>query len=185
MGEQATLFSSERRASAVFSECSHAQHKKGCAEACVGRLYRYLLRWPTGVDNERAALFALANPSTANAEKPDPTVARCINYAKSWGYGWCVVVNARAWRATDPKDVPEDPAAVGPHTDEHIQSALRTADLVVCGWGKLGGARGPAVLRLIRATGKVPHAIALNKDGSPQHPLYLSASLKPFPMEGR
>lgn len=185
MGDQVSLFASERRASAVFSECTYTTHRQGCAESCVGRLYRYTLRWPTGVDNERNALFVLANPSTADAEKPDPTVARCIEYARRWGFGWCVVVNARAWRATEPKDVPADPIAIGPRTDEYIRRALRTADLVVCGWGKLGGARGLAVLHLIRGMGKVPNALALNKDGSPQHPLYLSASLNPFPMEGR
>lgn len=39
---------------------------------------------------------------------------------------------------------------------------------------------GPA---LIRSARKVPHALKLNDDGSPTHPLYLSSKLKPFPME--
>jgi hypothetical protein len=79
--------------------------------------------------------------------------------------------------------VPPDPLAIGPHNATHLAALCKQADLVVCGWGKLGGAMGPSTLELIRSTGKVPHALKLNNDGSPAHPLYLSASLKPQPME--
>jgi hypothetical protein len=54
---------------------------------------------------------------------------------------------------------------------------------VVFGFGKLGGQLGRSAIETIRGLGNVPHALHLNKDGSPQHPLYLSGSLKPFPME--
>jgi len=104
--------------------------------------YRYVLAWPAKKDGHGIALFVLANPSTATAEQTDPTVARCIAYATRWGYGWCHVVNARAWRATDPKLVPSDPLAIGPENDEHIGCQVRLANIIVCGWGKLGGERG-------------------------------------------
>lgn len=161
-------FPSERKPRAIFSACSR---------------YRYFLTWPTMRRRSDArVLFALANPSTATAEQTDPTVARCIDYAERWGFGWCDVVNARAWRGTDPTTLPADPEAVGQFNDAHIWTAALAAELVVCGWGKLGGSQGPSVLRLIRDAGKVPHALRLNKDGSPQHPLYLPGDLQPFPM---
>ncbi len=144
--------------------------------------YRYVLAWPTGLDNDRYALFILANPSTATAEQTDATVARCIAYAKRWGYGWCYVVNARAWRETNPRLVPADPLAIGPKNDEHILRVAAAADIVLCGWGQLAGARGPVMLDLIRQAGKVPHALKLNKDGAPAHPLYLRADARPVPM---
>lgn len=144
--------------------------------------YRYFLAWPTGVDNERIALGVFANPSTATAEQTDPTVRRWIGYCRACGFGWAWVCNVRAWRETDPKKVPPDPAAIGPENDRHIVQAALGAELVVCGWGKLGGARGPVVLDLLRSAGVVPHALALNADGSPRHPLYLGASLQPSPM---
>lgn len=170
-----------RRPFALFSGCT--THWSSCEEqACVGRPYRYVLSWPTGVDNNRVCMFALANPSTASAEQTDATVARCIAYAKRWGFGWCEVVNARAWRATDPKAVPADPEAVGPRNDDIVLSSAESAELVVCGWGKLAGERGPVMLDLIRNAGKVPHALKLNADLSPAHPLYLRADLEPFPM---
>jgi hypothetical protein len=170
----------------VFSECSRHltwNSKPLCIEACRERRYRYQLWWPTAVDNDRACLGIFANPSTATADQLDRTLTRWRNYCQAWGYGWSVTANVRAWRETNPKLVPPDPLAIGPHNATHLAALCKQADLVVCGWGKLGGRRGPEVLRLIREAGKVPHALKLNQDGSPQHPLFLRADLKPFPME--
>lgn len=150
--------------------------------------YRYLLRIPLSLD-PRVLLFVMANPSQAivvdGAFKSDNTVDRCIDYGRRWGYGTLVVTNARAWRETHAELVPEDPEAIGPDNDVWIERAAGEADLVVCGWGKLGGARGPVVLDLIRKCGKVPHALVLNQDGSPSHPLYLKSTLVPFAMPER
>jgi hypothetical protein len=166
---------------ATFSRCG--QHGSDCAdEFCTGRPYRYFLAFPTGAANARAALGIFANPSTATPADPDPTVTRWIDYCRRWGFGWAWVANARAWRETDPKKMPADPQAIGPENDVHLQHFIVQADLIVCGWGKLAGPRGPRVLELVRAAGKVPHALKLNGDGSPTHPLYLAASLVPFPM---
>jgi hypothetical protein len=157
--------------------------------------YRYVLTWPTGyiyepgfVPDERYALFVLANPSTATAEQTDPTVSRCIAYARRWGFGWCRVVNVRAWRETDPRKLPADPLAISdpeaPNwNDTVIQQQAVGATIVVCGWGKLAGERGPHVLSLLRDAGVTPHALKVNKDGSPAHPLYLRADALPFPMK--
>lgn len=138
--------------------------------------YRYVLAWPTGLDNDRYALFILANPSTATAEQTDPTVARCIAYAKRWGYGWCRVVNVRAWRETNPKLVPADPLAISEPgdralNDDTIQAQAMGAAIVICGWGQLAGPLGPNVLAYLRAAGVTPHALAVNDDGTPRHPL--------------
>jgi hypothetical protein len=152
---------------AVFSPCER---------------YRYVLAWPTGLAGDRYALFVLANPSTATAEQTDPTVARCIGYARRWGYGWARVVNVRAWRETDPKKVPADPLAIGPENRHHITHQVRGAGVVVCGWGKLGGAQGEEALAIIRAAGAMPHALRLNMDGTPSHPLYLPSAAELIPM---
>jgi hypothetical protein len=170
-----------RKPYALFSPCS--MHGEECTlAACRERHYRYRLYWPTGIDNERTAVGCFANPSTATAEETDPTVARWIDYCRRWGYGWAGVVNVRAWRATEPKDVPPDPDGIGDDNEKHIAEAVAAAEIVVCGWGKLGGDLGPRTLRLLRDLGYVPMALARNKDGSPGHPLYLKASLKPFPI---
>jgi hypothetical protein len=144
--------------------------------------YRYFLAWPTAVDNDRAALGVFANPSTATHMKTDRTVDRWIDYCGRWGYGWAWVCNVRAWRETNPKLVPPDPLAIGPSNSDEICRAALRAELVVCGWGKLGGCAVAAALAAIRTAGKTPHALKLNKDGSPAHPLYLRTTLTPFPM---
>jgi hypothetical protein len=172
----------DRRPWAIFSEC--AVHEDECPDrACVGRRYRYLLAWPTGLDNDRIALWSLANPSKATPYQLDPTVSRCVRRSFSMGFGWTYVVNARGWRETDPKLVPPDPHAIGDRNDAVIRWAARRADLVICGWGHLAGERGSVVLELIRAAGMVPHALRLNADGTPAHPLTRAKMGQPFAIE--
>lgn len=156
--------------------------------------YRYSLRIPlSSASLTRVVLFVLANPSTAvvgtdGKFQSDPTITKCMSYARSWGYGTLLVGNVRAWRETDPEKVPSDPEAIGPRNDSFLitmaMDAVENGDgLVVCGWGKLGGAeRSAAVIARIREAGARPHALKLNKDGSPAHVLYLPSSLIPFPM---
>lgn len=167
---------------AVFSPCS--QHMN-CPEECKGRVYRYQLEWPTGAPGDRRVLFCLANPSTATHLEPDRTVTRCIGYSRDMGFAWCGIANARAWRETDPDLVPPGPRGVGPRNAEHVLEMVRRAELVICGWGKLGGTQGPVMLDLICSAGKTPHALSLNDDGSPEHPLYLKKTLRPFPIPAR
>lgn len=154
----------------IFSSCNH---------------YRYVLAWPTGLDNDLIALGVFANPSTATPEQLDPTLTRWLRYCRDWGYGWSHTVNVRAWRETNPKLLPDDPQAIGEDNDGHILDQCHKADLIVCGWGNLGGTQGDHVLSLIRSTGKVPHALKMTTGGNPGHPLYLRADLKPFPIENK
>lgn len=159
----------DRRPKGVFSDC--------------GR-YRYFLAWPTLVDDDRAALGIFANPSTADTDQVDPTFARWIDYCRRWGYGWAWVCNVRAWRETHPRKVPrDDSVSIGPENWAQITARAREAAIVVCGWGKLGGSAATYALGAIQQAGKTPYALKLNADGSPTHPLFLRASLKPFPME--
>lgn len=176
-----SLFS-QRVPSGIFSECfSHPE----CVDPyCIGRPYRYVLKLPTGIDNDRVALACLANPSTAIPvlDKLDPTMKRWRKYCRDWGFGWAWTVNVRAWRQTKTELLPDDPVAIGPHNVHWIATCVMEAELVVCGWGEFGGQLGVDMLQTIRAYGKVPHALKLNSTGSPTHPLYLKADLKPFPI---
>lgn len=54
--------------------------------------YRYLL-WREWNSDRRTVSFIMLNPSRADAEVNDPTITRCINFAKFWGYGRLEVVN--------------------------------------------------------------------------------------------
>jgi hypothetical protein len=73
---------------------------------------------------------------------------------------------------------------VGPDNDAAIIAAAKRSKLVICGWGKPGRLlqRDAAVLQLLRDAGVVPHALAINKDGTPKHPLYVGYTTKPRPL---
>jgi len=123
--------------------------------------------------------FIMLNPSTADASLDDPTIRRCIGYAKDWMMSKLEVVNLYAYRATDPKELwkVEDP--VGEDNNLYIQNALYTSDLVVCAWGnnaKLD--RVGEVLSVIKEF-TTPHYLELSKTGQPKHPLYLKKDLQP------
>src|ERR1700733_11688299 len=48
------------------------------------------------VGQPKSALFVMLNPSTADAEKDDATIRRCVGFAKSWNYERLAVVNLYA-----------------------------------------------------------------------------------------
>lgn len=177
-----------REPRAVFSDCTVHTDPAECSPSCAGRLYRYVLAWPTGVTTgpkcDMSALGIFANPSTADTTRLDPTLTRWRNYCRDWGYGWSVTCNVLAWRSTDPKLAPRDGRALGLLNYSEIAKAAKKADLVVCGWGNLDQGEGVGVLRMLRSIGTTPHALKLTKTGAPCHPLYLRSDLKPFPMVG-
>lgn len=70
----------------------------------VDRKYRYVLTrtWDETLPN---IMFVGLNPSTADETTDDPTIRRCINFAKSWGYGGLYMVNLFAYRSTNPNNI--------------------------------------------------------------------------------
>jgi hypothetical protein len=95
---------------------------RGATLSDCGR-YRYRLwrRWADGP----TVLFVMLNPSTADADVDDPTIRRCIGFARSWGAGALEVVNLYAWRATQPAELKAAVGPVGeypwqPHVRHHI-----------------------------------------------------------------
>ena len=160
-------------------------------------LYRYTLRRPRLHGTLEAPLglasccvFLLLNPSTATEVMDDPTIRRCIDFARRWGYAELTILNAYALRSTDPKGlwlgpdkVPHGLDPVGPGNDATIAAEVARPGVgaVVCGWGK--HARPDRIRRLAEMLAGQPHigALATNKDGSPAHPLYLPAGLEPRP----
>lgn len=152
--------------------------------ALIDGPYRYLLTRDTGALGARRVLFIMLNPSTATADQDDPTIRRCIGFARTWGCRQLEVANLYAWRATDPDDLwmSEDAGRniVGPLNLATIDAALRRADTVVAAWGftvRAPHAQHVAhVLRLVEAAGRTLLCLGRTKSGSPRHPLYVRAS---------
>lgn len=152
---------------------------KNTAELSPCRQYRYAL-WRTWDDTKPIVMFIGLNPSTADENSDDPTLTRCINFAKSWGYGGVCMANLFAYRATDPKKMKAAKAPIGKDNDLWLQQLASSAKLVVGAWGNDGDflQRSKQVKTLIKNL----HYLKLNKSGEPAHPLYLPAKLTPLPM---
>lgn len=152
------------------------------AEFSPCRRWRYVLRrrWAGGA----VIGFVLLNPSTADELQDDPTIRRCIGFARSWGYSGLVLGNIFAFRSTDPRGLRSASDPIGPANDTHLRAIADEANgEIVCGWGAHGAFmdRGAEVLRLLADWGARPKALAWTADGHPGHPLYLKADLKPSP----
>lgn len=142
--------------------------------------YRYSLSriWDESLNT---IFFVMLNPSTADASEDDPTIRRCIGFAKLLGFGSLTVNNLFAYRSTDPKNLRTAISPIGPENDKTIL-ALQPSSTVICAWGAYGGLfrRDQSVIRLLKTCGVEPKVLKLTAAGHPCHPLYLSANLVPF-----
>lgn len=138
--------------------------------------YRYRL-WRIWGSGETMAWIML-NPSTADAEVDDPTIRRCMSFARREGYEGIEVINLYAWRATDPKELADVYQVGGPANAAHWDYVLNNHNIgmIVAAWG----ASRPKVRgEVIRSraldqwyTGGW-YCLGTTKDGSPRHPLYV------------
>jgi hypothetical protein len=124
----------------------------------------------------------MLNPSTADAERDDPTIRRCIGFSQAWGFGSAEIVNLFALRATDPGVLRVHADPVGPETDDHILSAAARAEVVIAAWGAFGFATSRAEHVLSLLSNKRLHCLGRTRSGAPRHPLYLpkGARRRPF-----
>ena len=139
--------------------------------------YRYAL-WRAWQPEAPRVLFIGLNPSTADDRMDDPTVRRCLGYARSWGYGSLAIANLFAYRSTNPAHLrtAEDP--VGPLNDRWLQDLARESDLVVAAWGDHG--RFDQRWKEVAAMRAELYCLGMTKLGQPRHPLYLKKSLRPI-----
>lgn len=139
------------------------------------RQYRYRL-WRTWDTRLRHITYVMLNPSVADETKDDATITRCIRRAEKLGAGGIIVMNLFAFVSTEPDRLYAAQDPVGPETDTELLEACRDALHVICAWGTHGThlGRDNEVLKLLRANGIQPQALAFNGDGSPKHPLYVS-----------
>src|SRR5581483_1096528 len=143
------------------------------------RAYRYRLSRAWG-DGARVC-FVLLNPSTADETQDDPTIRRCIGYAKDWGFGGLEIVNLFALRSTDPRALYRHLEPEGrPENDEHILQAAHDSELVIVAWGSHGSLnhRSSVVAPALKRVAPT-FCLSVLKDGAPGHPLYLPRSAKP------
>lgn len=138
-------------------------------------LYRYSLtrRWDAGADGSRNATFIMLNPSTADGMQDDPTIRRCIGFAKREGCGSLTVVNLFAYRATDPRALLNADNPCGPDNALHIEQALAGASIAVAAWGSFMWENRKRLRPLPSFQSDVLWCLGTTKNGEPRHPLYV------------
>ncbi len=156
------LFETGRASGAIFSPC---------------RIWRYQL-WRCWDASLPTVLFVGLNPSTADETKDDPTIRKCIKFAKRWGYGTYLMCNMFGYRSTDPRGLDGLADPTGPENDWYIAEAVSRAAICVAAWGsdKLTQRRAVTVCSLL----KNPYCLRLSKDGNPWHPLYIPDDTDPI-----
>lgn len=148
------------------------------AEFSDDKMYRYKL-WRIWDEELLKVMFIGLNPSKANETSNDPTIRRCINFARSWGYGGMYMCNLFAYISTDPKKLNKS----GEDITINNRILLETGTNYECGkvifcWGAFKEAkeRSKDIIELFHN----PYCIAVTKDGIPRHPLYLPGNYKPI-----
>lgn len=159
-----------------------------------GRTHRYRL-WRAWGNPEHRCCFLMLNPSVADETALDPTVTRCVGFAKRWGFGALDVVNIFALVSTESLGLLNASDPIGPGNDKAITEVTGAASRVVMAWGSHKKSKALASLVVTRArevraalhlanSQKVANRewlghLGTNADGMPKHPLYL-ASKTPF-----
>lgn len=148
-----------------------------------------------GGDRVRCPLVILGNnPSVATREINDNTIRKEIGFAQRLGFGRLVKANAHGWRDTKPKHMEAARKAgrdiVGADNAIHIRDALLDAwnndGMAIVAWGKHPKPERLLELRALISSvvtdrTKMLYCLRTNKDGSPEHPLYVPYVTVPVP----
>lgn len=154
--------------------------------------YRYTLLRRWSATNTSIVTFLMLNPSTADADKDDPTIRRCTGFAKDWGYGGLHVINLYAYRTAYPvalwmakKDRID---IVGPKNNlkivQHAKMAHEQGWPLVAAWG--ASAKDPERIQTVLGlpyVARTLQCLGVSKTGQPRHPLMLAktTALEPWP----
>jgi len=121
-------------------------------------------------------LFIMLNPSTADAQQNDPTVAKCIRVARRLGYCALEVRNIFAIRGSDPAIIKRVDDPIGRENDQAIRDCVADPSIstVVAAWGNHGGYldRASHIVRMLSEIQKPVYCFAISLQGQPVHPLY-------------
>jgi hypothetical protein len=146
--------------------------------------FRYVLTRDLG-GTGKPLVFCMLNPSTADATQDDPTIRRCIGFARRENASMLVVVNLYAYRATQPAQLANDGWQVGEMNDRVLKWAAGDNQEIVCAWGAHGQrARVAAVCTILRSEGARLRCFGHTQHGAPRHPLYIRGDAPLVPYHG-
>jgi hypothetical protein len=143
------------------------------------KTYRYSL-WREWNPHAPKVGFVMLNPSKANEWVDDPTIRRCISFARFWGYGSLEVMNLFAYRTTHPCELCEVPDPIGAENDFYLISLRQRVQQIILAWGNWGTLynRNQEVIKLLGA--EQVYCLGFTKLGNVRHPLYLKSDTMPI-----
>ncbi len=146
---------------------------------CGKYRYRLFRQWDTQTAR-MPVMWIMLNPSTADANVDDPTIRRCIEFSKRWGFGSMFVGNLFGYRATNPKELRTQGFAlsVGPDNSWHLDSMAQQSAKIIVAWGNGGFYPRPDVPF---CPGGRWH-LGKTNSGEPKHPLARGKSFIPYDM---
>lgn len=156
------------------------------AELSADGEHRLVLGRQWSADLPLVAFIGL-NPSTADATSDDPTVRRCVGFARAWGFGGLLLANLFTFRAADPRVLAACKTPLTFGADHALRDVGLQASLVIEAWGAHAMASSTGRDRHVRAllAGRAPRAVlGLTQDGAPRHPLYAPAETVPQLVSG-
>lgn len=153
-------------------------------------MYRYTLlrRWGPGP----LLVVVMLNPSVASDEKDDPTIRRCMNFAKREKLDGIFVVNLFARISTKPTELRKCDDPIGPENDKALGEAaahVREGSRLLFAYGNsvafkrlkidatdafVGRDKAVADFFLSRAPGAWIWCLGQTNDGFPRHPVRLA-----------
>jgi len=144
-------------------------------------IYRYSLEriWGDPLIYGDFCQWIMLNPSIADDKIDDPTIRRCVSFAKSWGCDRIRVLNLFAFRSASPKEMKSSTDPIGPKNNYLLETFCQTnmSKMTVLAWGNHGDwmGRDKEVSRMF------PNAWCLGKtkQNQPRHPLYVKKSVVP------
>lgn len=140
-------------------------------------LYRYHL-WRQWDNALPVMCFVMQNPSTADANVNDPTITRCIGFARREKFGGISVRNVFAFRATDERELLTAADPFGPENEANLLDCRGVSLMtqLIVAWGTpFGGKRLAHWYKLAESIVRLhePECLGTTKDGHPRHPLFL------------
>lgn len=124
-------------------------------------------------------VFVMLNPSTADGREDDPTIRKCIGFARRHGATGIVVANLVSWRATDPRELYRAHERGEPVFRELDGKGMQIASWfgpAVFAWGSGFRPWMQPAQELAETFFHSALCLGRTKDGQPRHPLMLPYS---------
>lgn len=156
-----------------------------CAPGRYGR-YRYFLEVRVSDVPSRTLTVILKNPSTASAERSDPTVGKVEAWARRNRFELIRYVNLFALRSPYPEELNAHSyrVMVGRDNDAWIKRSLQGADVVLAAWGNPNGVDPGKYERRIAEVSHLLEGVRVHalgpptKLGHPRHGLMWNGELE-------